>query len=193
VAGLIQDVHGNLFGTTATGGAYGYGTVFKLAADGTETVLYSFCSVQNCVDGSFPEAGLIQDSSGNLFGTTGQGGANGQGAVFKLTRNGKEVVLHSFGSVGSGDGRWPFAGLIRDGAGNLYGTTFLGGANDRGTVFKVDRTGKEIVLHSFCGDPDCVDGNQPAFASLLRDRAGNLYGVAGLGAHQSGVVFKLTP
>jgi uncharacterized repeat protein (TIGR03803 family) len=191
-AGLIRDAQGNLFGTTSTGGAYGYGTVFKLAADGTETVSYNFCSAQNCTDGRNPNAGLIQDLSGNLLGTTIGGGAHGQGTVFKLTKSGKEVVLHSFGA-GQRDGRWPWAGLIRDGAGDLYGTTFVGGAYGRGTVFRLDRTGKETVLHSFCAEPNCVDGNQPAFASLTRDRAGNLYGIAGLGAYQLGVVFKLTP
>jgi uncharacterized repeat protein (TIGR03803 family) len=192
-AGLIRDAQGNLFGTTVSGGKNGFGTVFKLAADGKETVLYSFCSARNCTDGGQPVAGLIQDQFGNLFGTTGNGGRNGQGAVFELTKGGKEIVLHSFGTFGSGDGRWPWAGLILDQQGNLYGTTYIGGAYDSGTVFKVDRAGKETVLHSFCAEPNCVDGVAPAFASLLRDRAGNLYGVAQRGVFQSGVVFRLTP
>jgi len=189
---LIRDAQGNLFGTTIDGGAHGYGTAFKFAKNGTYTILYSFCSLQNCTDGLQPRAGLVQDPSGNLFGTTGQGGANGQGTVFEITQSGQEIVLHSFGSVGSGDGRWPFAGLVRDPMGNLYGTTFLGGANDRGTVFKVDSTGNETVLHSFCSQPKCADGNQPG-DRLFRDQAGNLYGVASLGAYQAGVIFKLTP
>jgi uncharacterized repeat protein (TIGR03803 family) len=192
-AGLIRDAQGSLFGTTISGGTNGYGTVFRLTADGKETDLYSFCSAPNCTDGGQPIAGLIQDKLGNLFGTTANGGANDQGTVFELTKSGKEIVLHSFGAVNSGDGRWPWAGLIWDSESYLYGTTYTGGAYDSGTVFKVDRAGKETVLHSFCAEPDCVDGAAPSFASLVRDRAGNLYGVAQQGAYQSGVVFKLTP
>jgi uncharacterized repeat protein (TIGR03803 family) len=192
-AGLIRDAAGNLLGTTSTGGAYGFGTVFKLATNGSETVLYSFCAVANCADGRNPEGGLVQDSLGNLFGTTLGGGANDQGSVFKLTENGLEILLYSFGAISSGDGRWPWSGLIPDSQGNLYGTTYLGGQYGAGTMFKLDRTGKETVLHSFCAEANCVDGGDPAFASLIRDRAGNLYGVAGRGAYQSGIVFKLTP
>ena len=84
-------------------------------------------------------------------------------------------------------------GLIQDALGNLFGTTATGGAYGYGAVFKLAADGTETVLYSFCGDPDCVDGNQPSFGSLVRDRAGNMYGVAGLGADQAGVVFKLTP
>ena len=91
------------------------------------------------------------------------------------------------------DGAVPAAGLIQDALGNLFGTTATGGAYGYGAVFKLAADGTETVLYSFCGDPDCVDGNQPSFASLVRDRAGNMYGVAGLGADQAGVVFKLTP
>lgn len=192
VPSLIRDVQGNLFGATIDGGAHGFGTVFKLARNGTYTILYSFCSLQNCTDGEQPRAGLVRDPSGNLFGTTLQGGANGQGTVFEITKSGHEIVLHSFGNPGSGDGRWPFGGVVRDPAGNLYGTTDIGGTYDRGTVFEVDNAGNETVLHSFCAQPNCVDGNQP-FDSLLRDQVGNLYGIASLGPRGGGIVFKLTP
>src|SRR3984893_12265406 len=135
-AGLIADSSGNLYGTAFTGGASGHGgVVFKLSPDGTETVLYSFCSSRRCSDGAFPAAGLIADSSGNLYGTTYWGGASGSGCagglgcgvVFKLSPSGTETVLHSF--AGS-DGANPSAGLISDSSGNLYGTTYWGGASN---------------------------------------------------------------
>lgn len=192
MGGLVRDAQGNLFGTTVEGGAYGWGTVFKLAKNGAYTILYSFCSLPNCTDGRQPAAGLVQDLSGNLFGTTGQGGANGQGTIYEITNSGQEVVLYSFGAVRSGDARWPFAGLIRDEAGNLYGATYFGGEYDVGTVFELDNAGNETVLHSFCAQPNCTDGVAPS-DRLLRDQAGNLYGIAQRGAYQAGVVFKLTP
>ena len=126
--GVIFDAAGNLYGTTYEGGAQGLGTVFKLASnadqDWTETVLYSF----NGSDGGASYAGLIFDGAGNLYGTTGGGGAHDWGTVFKLVPNADgswtESVLHSFD--GNGDGGFPTAGLIFDAAGNLYGTTQLG-------------------------------------------------------------------
>ena len=202
-AGLIQDAAGNLYGTTSEGGANGGGTVFKVDSAGTETVLYSFCSVANCTDGVMPFAGLIHDAAGNLYGTTWFGGANftansnyGGGTVFKVDSTGKETVLYSFCSVGANctDGADPF-GLIQSTAGNLYGTTEGGGANNRGTVFKVDSTGHETVLYSFCSVVNangvCTDGAFP-FAGLIRDAAGNLYGTTNAGGvNNDGTVFKV--
>ena len=137
-AGLIMDSAGNLYGTTFGGGANDDGTVFKIAA-GTESVLYSFGA--SSTDGQIPFAGLIMDSAGNLYGTTYGGGANGYGTVFTIA-SGKETVLYSFGA-NSTDGQNPIAGLIMDSAGNLYGTTVVGGANGEstagdGTVFEID-------------------------------------------------------
>src|SRR5205814_1811028 len=110
------------------------------------------------------------------------------GTVFKLDTTGKETVLHSF-AVGS-DGRKLYAGLIRDAAGNLYGTTFTGGAFGFGTVFKLDATGNETVLYTFTGG---ADGGYSR-AGVIRDAAGNLYGTTGLGgAFSLGRVFKLSP
>jgi uncharacterized repeat protein (TIGR03803 family) len=192
VPSLVLDAKGNLFGATIDGGAYGEGTVFKLTRAGKYTILYSFCQLQNCADGRTPESGVVQDSSGNLFGTTAQGGTYGQGTVYEITNNGQEVVLHNFGNPGSNDGRWPFAGLVLDSVGNLYGTTYIGGTNDAGSIFKVDATGNETVLHSFCAQPNCTDGSAPWY-SLIRDPAGNLYGVAEQGPNQRGLVFELTP
>src|ERR1700686_2591622 len=122
------------------------------------SVLYSFCSVGLCTDGETPRAGLIQDAAGNLYGTTYFGGAYGYGTVFKVDNTGQETVLYAFcpdgGSSKCTDGQAP-AGLIRDAAGNLYGTTTNGGTGTgasfgNGTVFKVDSTGRETVLYSFC-------------------------------------------
>ncbi|PYV74028.1 MAG: Ig family protein, partial [Acidobacteria bacterium] len=116
---------------TASSGAFGYGTVFKLTPRGTYDVLYSFTNVP---DGATPEAGLVRDSKGNLYGTTASGGAFGYGTVFKVDTTGTEIILHSFSGT---DGIQPQAGLVMDKAGNLYGTTVFGGASGGGTVFKL--------------------------------------------------------
>ncbi len=215
LAGLIQDLAGSLYGTTYTGGAHGGGTVFKLDNTGHETVLYSFCRVVQslaCTDGQWPSAGLIQDAAGNLYGTTAGGGANhlvtgqGWGTVFKLDNTGHETVLYNFCSAANcTDGSVPTAGLIQDAAGNLYGTTQSGGANSDadlgaggGTVFKLDSTGHETVLYSFCSAANCADGETPA-AGLIQDSVGNLYGTTVHGGTplpdclggNCGTVFKL--
>jgi uncharacterized repeat protein (TIGR03803 family) len=197
-AGLTPDGAGNLYGTTLNGGASGqsgtdgFGVVFKLSPTGTETVLYSFTGG---ADGASPSAGLIQDAAGNLYGTTSGGGAastcnppSGCGVVFKLNPiSGTEKVLYRFKGA---DGAYPLAGLVRDTAGNLYGTTNGGGAHNLGVVFKLNPTGAETVLHSFNG----ADGAGPYAGSLVLDAAGNLYGTTNAGgAHNQGVVFKLCP
>jgi len=185
LAGLIRDGVGNLYGTTASGGASGLGTVFKLSAGGAETVLHSF---RGGSDGEYPEAGLVQDGVGNLYGTTYAGGASGFGTVFKIDAKGNETVLYSF--RGGADGEYPSAGLVRDAAGNLYGTTNSGGASGDGIVFKISPAGKETVLHSFKGGKD---GEYP-YASVIRDAAGNLYGTTyGGGASGWGTVFEINP
>jgi len=185
-AGLIQGGDGNFYGTTATGGASGVGTVFKITPSGTETVLYSFAGGSS--DGSHPDGGLIQGSDGNFYGTTDAGGANGDGTVFKITPSGTETLLYSF-TGGSSDGSNPTAGLIQGTDGNLYGTTFLGGANGHGTVFKITPSGTETVLHSFAGG--FSDGESPE-ASLIQGSDGNLYGTTLDGGFSSvGTVFKV--
>ncbi len=189
--GVVRDAAGNLYGTTAHGGAFGNGTVFKLDTMGRETVLYSFTGG---ADGAFPLAGLIRDAAGNLYGTTEAGGdltcngGSGCGTVFKLDTTGEETVLHSFTGK---DGTSPIAGVIRDAAGNLYGTTPQGGPFSSGTVFKLDTTGKETVLYNFTGGRGGTDGSYPDGA-LIRDAAGNLYGTTQLGGNYSfGTVFKV--
>jgi uncharacterized repeat protein (TIGR03803 family) len=186
-AGLIRDAAGNLYGTTYYGGTghcsgHACGVVFKVAKAGKETVLYTF----NGTDGAQPLAGLVRDKAGNLYGTTSAGGASDLGTVFKLDPAGHETVLHSF--TGSPDGRYPCAALILDPEGDLYGTTAGGGTSDSGTVFEMDTAGKESVLYSFTGG---ADGNGPS-GSLIRDRAGNLYGTTyDGGAFALGTVFQL--
>jgi uncharacterized repeat protein (TIGR03803 family) len=206
-AGLVFDQKGNLYGTTLFGGAHGSGVVFKLSPEGKETVLHSFCAYPNCTDGGYPHAGLIIDTNGNLYGTAGGGGANGQGVVFKLTPKGKETVLYSFCAKSNcNDGANPDAGLVQDQIGNLYGTTFNGGAYDQcsygpgcGVIFKLSPEGKETVLHSFCAQTNCVDGANPS-AGLVFDQKGELYGTTSQGGVSNGcpgytgcgVVFELT-
>jgi uncharacterized repeat protein (TIGR03803 family) len=177
LANLIFDSSGNLYGTTYAGGRNADGTLFQLAPKAagvwTEKVLHSFGNGQ---DGEHPDAGLVLDATGNFYGTTYEGGANGFGTVFELTPKARgkwaEQVLHSFSGK---DGASPYASLIIDTAGNLYGTTSSGGADGVGTVFELtpEAGGKwaEKVLHSFNGK----DGENPS-ASLIFDASGNLYG-----------------
>jgi uncharacterized repeat protein (TIGR03803 family) len=189
-AGLIRDAAGNLYGTTQWGGdvttcnSLGCGTVFMLDPTGNETVLYRF---RGGGDGESPFAGLVRDRAGNFYGTTVGGGASNHGTVFQLDNTGKETVLYSFAGPIKRDGALPEAGVVRDATGNLYGTTFRGGGGTYGTVFKVDTSGKETVLHQFTGG---ADGAYPS--GLIRDRAGNLYGTT-YGSSNNGTVFKITP
>jgi len=197
LAGLILDAAGNLYGTTAYGGAYGGGTVFKVDTTGTETVLHNFTGA---ADGGTPEAGLILDAAGTLYGTTEYGGTFGLGTVFKVDANGGEMVLHSFS--GPPDGAYPLAGLVLDAGGNLYGTTFQGGTPSTcfsagcGVVFKLASLNNETVLYSFSGG---IDGANPQ-AGVVQDGAGDLYGTTLQGGDTSscflascGVAFKLDP
>jgi uncharacterized repeat protein (TIGR03803 family) len=197
-ATLVQDSSGNLYGTTQGGGAYQVGTVFKVDASGTETVLYSFCPTKfPCTDGSYPLGALILDANGSLYGTTHGGGSANYGTVFKVDQNGTETVLYSF--TDSTDGAYPQAGLIFDAAGNLYGTASLGGAGCNGqgcgVVFKLDTTGKETVLYSFKNFPD---GAYPE-GGLIWDGKGNLYGTTSAGGidhrycNGCGTIFKVSP
>lgn len=205
-AGLFSDKIGNLYGATSAGGANGDGAIFKLARDGAEAVLYSFCSQTNCTDGAVPYAAVTLDGAGNLYGTTVEGGGSsnctgGCGTVFKLAPNGTETVLYAF-TNSNGDGDAPYGGVIADSAGNLYGTTIYGGGTGCdglgcGTVFKIAADGSESVLHSFTGYPD--DGYWP-HSSLIADKAANLYGTTlygGDGVHCKdygcGTVFGLAP
>jgi uncharacterized repeat protein (TIGR03803 family) len=189
MAGVIRDPQGNLYGTTAWGGAYGFsfGTVFEIEATGSETTLHSF---GNGSDGWRSNAALIRDTAGNLYGTTAYGGANGQGSVFEITAAGQESVLYSF--AGGSDGAGPNAALARDSAGNLYGTTLVGGnevacSDGCGTVFKVTPGGEETVLYRFAGGTD----GSILYSGVLFV-GGKLYGTVGTGgAFNAGKVYEL--
>lgn len=187
---LMRDNHGNLYGTTTTGGAFNAGTVFKLDQAGNETIIHSFTG--SAGDGATPYGGLIQDEAGNLYGTTGAGGAFSNGTIYKIDKHGVETVLHSFNAA-TGDGKSPFGSLVRDCRGNLFGTTLGGGSADDGTVFELTAAGNETVLHSFTGGFTAFtgDGAYPD-AGLVLDEQGNLYGITTAGgAARNGTVFKL--
>jgi uncharacterized repeat protein (TIGR03803 family) len=205
--GLLRDDTGNIFGAAECGGADGAGAVFKVDRAGNESVLYSFTGG---VDGAYPN-NLTQDAQGNFVATAYAGGnlsdcgGRGCGVVFKLDRAGKETVLYAF--TGGADGGTPYANVVPDETGNLYGTAYAGGDLGStspicggggfgcGVVFKVDRTGKETVLYTFTGG---ADGALPV-ADLIRDDDGNLYSTTPYGGKLGcdggsapcGVVFKV--
>jgi uncharacterized repeat protein (TIGR03803 family) len=188
---LVRDTNGNLYGvaTAVDSGGTIKGTVFKLAPDGKLTVLHTFTGG---ADGSGPQAGLLMDKAGNLFGSAINGGDSGNGTVFKITPSGRFTRLYSF--TDGSDGKSPNGGLVRDGNGNLFGTTQNGpGEFFLGTVFQLSRAGTLTVLHTFTGGRD---GAVP-LAGLIRDRAGNLYGTTVknflIQQVQGGGVFKITP
>jgi uncharacterized repeat protein (TIGR03803 family) len=184
-AGVFRDSAGDLYGTTYSGGALGLGTVFKIDTSNNETVLYSFAGG---TDGANPVAAVIVDSAGNIYGTTPAGGSPvcQCGIVFKISSSGKETVLYRF--RGGTDGSTPTAGLVRDSAGNLYGTASAGGTYSNGAIFKINTSNKESLLYSFTGG---TDGGTPSYG-LIRDKVGDLYGTtAAGGATLGGVVYKL--
>jgi uncharacterized repeat protein (TIGR03803 family) len=192
---LIMDSAGNFYGTTSAGGVGNdNGSVFKVNAAGEESVLYSFSA--GATDGQVPLGGLAMDGAGNLYGSTNIGGANNTGTVFKISPSGAESILYSFGDLPTNDGDGPYSSLIIDSAGNLYGTTQLGGATNNGTVFKISPEGAETILHSFTGiDPNGppYDGANPQ-SGVIMDNAGNLYGATWQGgANDTGTVYRISP
>ncbi len=208
VAGLVQATNGDFYGTTQYGGAGSYagnyGTAYKITPLGTLTTLHNFCSDAACADGSEPMSGLMQESSGNLYGMTISGGAyQGQvlneGVVFKMTLGGSLTPLVTFQST---NGSRPMAVLVQAQNGELYGTTGEGGAYvtgsnaGGGTVFKMTGAGTLVTVHSFCGTTNssgyCVDGAGPT--GLVQASNGDLYGTTEYGGtSDGGTVFKLTP
>jgi uncharacterized repeat protein (TIGR03803 family) len=198
--GLIRDAKGNFYGTTAGGGIHYAGSVFELTNTLKLMRLYSFTGR---ADGAMPDPGLARDAEGNLYGDTFRGGHGHKigGVVFKVDKFGKETVLYTF--TLHADGGSPLGGVIRDAAGNLYGTTYTGGTGTCpgrngggcGTVFRVDKTGKETVLYAFSGSRK--HGTNP-WVGVIADKEGNFYGTTSLGGdlncqapYGCGVVFKL--
>jgi uncharacterized repeat protein (TIGR03803 family) len=202
--GLVLDAAGALYGTTSAGGnaICGCGTVYKLDVTGAETILYSF---QGGTDGAEPFGALVRDKLGNLYGTTLFGGSNlSYGTVFKVDVNGTETLLHIFAGFPT-DGGYPYAPLVRDGAGDLYGTTYIGGnsggggfcymnnhADGCGTVFRVAANGKETILYNFSY---FSNGAETTAGVVLDSKAQALYGATAVGGpstNHGGGLFKLT-
>ncbi len=211
ILSFIPDANGNFYGSTYYGGsascAEGCGTIFKFDAAGNWTTLYSFTGG---ADGAYPN-GVIRDGQGNLYGTTSEGGSKcvlvSCGTVFKFLSSGQLTTLYSF--TGGADGILPSGNLVRDKAGNLYGTTSEGGDMECadfinyggcGTLFKIDPSGNETIIHTFTGPP----GDAGTFgAVLLMDAAGDIYGASYSGGETDcnltndqgigcGTIFKLT-
>jgi uncharacterized repeat protein (TIGR03803 family) len=180
---------GRVFGTT-----YGsevesdYGTIYKIVLNGNEREIHVF--KKKPPDGNYPRSKLVLGPDGAYYGTTVVGGSFGAGTVFRISSNGDDFsIIYSF--TGGSDGANPFAGLLSDGAGTFYGTTFLGGKRGvGGTVFSVTRNGREHVIYSFIPGPG---GYQPT-TGVIADAAGNLYGTTSAGGSATvGVVFKISP
>ncbi len=186
---LLIDNQGALYGTTVGGGSTNNGAIFKISPHGKESVLHIFTGSGG--DGSLPYGGVIADKAGNLYGATSDGGTNGLGIVFEIAPNGAETILHTFQGICCGsDGSFPYASLVMDKQGNMYGTTLKGGtSDDLGTVFRVTPAGVENVVHAFTG---AADGSEPVLGFAIGKR-NTLYGasLAG-GAQNAGVAFRMT-
>ncbi|MFZ3342758.1 MAG: choice-of-anchor tandem repeat GloVer-containing protein [Terriglobales bacterium] len=183
-ANFAMDAQGNLYSTTAYGGAFGYGTVYEIAVTGQEKVLYNFTGIGG--DGATPQGTVLVDTSGNLYGSTEYGGdytcsnSMGCGTVFKLDTAGTETVLYTF--AGTGDGANPVGGIVMDAQHNLYGGAIAGGKGGSGVVYKVDPSGVETVV-SLLGF-EILDAFP--FPGVFMESGGNLYLTNGL------ALFELT-
>ncbi len=184
VCALIADGAGNLYGTTSLGGSAGYGTVFEVA-QGTNTL--STLVTFNSANGQEPNAGLVADASGNMYGTTEGGSILNDGTIFELAAG-----SHAFSTIAAfngTNGAQPTSALTIGPGGNLYGTTFNGGMYGKGTVFEVDKVTHAVTsLHSFDGD----DGSGP-FYGVIADAAGDLFGTTlNGGGNSNGTAFEIT-
>ena len=190
-AGLIQGSNGKFYGVVQQGGAGGSGTFFELTSLGQFKLLHIFCAQQDCGDGASPGASPMQATNGNFYGTATVGGLHGTGVVYEITPAGSYKALYNFCSqTNCADGSYPQSTLVQDANGNLYGTTFYGGAYGDGTVFKITPSDQYIVLHSFDGADD-TDGEYPRSAPTLAND-GNLYGTTTNGSN-NGNIYQITP
>jgi uncharacterized repeat protein (TIGR03803 family) len=195
--GLVQNSNGDFFGIMQTDGAGIYGTVFKLTTEGQLTTLYNFCAQSNCSDGAYPN-GLTLGADGALYGTTSEGGVTGCGyqggnycgTIFRITQDGRFATIYDF-PAGSANG-WEPGALIQASDGSLYGSTFTGGANDEGTIFRF-AAGKLTTLYNLCSQSDCTDGSDGAI--FVQGTDGNFYGTTpgGGGSCGCGTIFSMTP
>jgi uncharacterized repeat protein (TIGR03803 family) len=192
-AGLVQGNDGYFYGTTTIGGTYNGGSIYRVNSNGSSYgILYSFT---NEPAQAMPRAGLVQGSDGNFYGITTFGGTNGNGTIFELnTTNDSLTTLHTFeyNGVNNFDGYTPQAGLVQGNDGNFYGTTYYGGTNGTGTVFRINPTGSNYaILYSF--NSYTGDGKEPD-AGLVLGSDGNFYGTTYQGgAHSGGTVFRISP
>lgn len=163
-----------------------------LAQSGTETAIYSFCSVSgasSCTDGAYPVSGLMQAADGNYYGTTTNGGTYQSGTIYRITPGGAYSVLYSF--TGNDDGSYPIGGLVQGGDGYLYGTTTGEGQYYSGTIFKISLGGEFSLVYTFTGG---ADGSQPK-GPLVLASDGNFYGTTAEGGSHSyyGGFFQMSP
>ena len=187
VAGVTIDSHGNLFGTTRAGGANGAGTVWEISSSNTYSVLYSFGA--STTDANDPSAGVTVDASGNLYGVTEFGGANGKGAVWEISASNTYSILYSFGASG-GDAAYPVANVVFDSNGNMFGTSAYGGLYGGGAIWEITSTGSYSVYHSLGSSSS--DGANP-LAGVAFDAYGDMYGTTKTGgASGVGTVWEIT-
>jgi uncharacterized repeat protein (TIGR03803 family) len=184
---LVQGTDGDFYGTTSSGGTSFAGTVFKITSEGSFTTLYNFCSQANCADGSSPTGGLVLATNGSFYGTT-RGTGYLPGTIFEITPAGVVTTLYTFCSLKDcADGSHPKDSLIQASDGNLYGTTFDGGTQNYGTIFKVTLAGTLTTIHRF----DLVYGANP-YGGLIQASDGNLYGLTFFGGSPGpGVIYRL--
>jgi uncharacterized repeat protein (TIGR03803 family) len=199
-AAPIQDPNGELYGTTSDGGAYKFGTVFKITPDGALTTVYTFCAQSGCPDGAVPYGGIVRAPDGAFYGTTIMGGVYGTvgglgsgGTVFKITPDGTLTTLYNFCAESNcADGNQPYTALVRASNGEFYGTTYTGGAYNQGTIFKITAGGTLTTLYSFCAQSGCPDGSLPS-AALVQSANGDLFGTTySGGADNDGTIFRIT-
>ena len=167
---LIQASDGNLYGTTLNGG-WIMGTVFKMTLAGNLSTIYTFCSLGHCLDGNTPRSALIEGPDGSLYGTSVGGGQIGAGSVYRITTDGQFSTVFNFSGS---DGGQPSGALVYASDGNFYGTT-QGGWTNAGTAFRLTPSGTMKILHAFCSQQNCADGQSP-YAGLTQHTDGTLYG-----------------